>query len=67
VANRLCYGIHQSVGKGVDLEHVVTASGYPSRHMVVVGLAAVDSIDYYDDLERRWTQVCKNIRLKLLF
>src|SRR5258705_10461218 len=43
-----------------DLDHPMTAPGYPSRPIVVVGLAAVGSIDYPDDLEVRWTHVCND-------
>ena len=55
------------LGTWGDLDHPMTAPGYPSRPIVVVGLAAVGSIDYPDDLELRWTHVCKIILLKLLF
>ena len=59
--------IHETIGDVGDLDHPLTAPGYHFRPIVVVGLAAVASIGYPDDLERRWTQVCKIILLKLLF
>jgi hypothetical protein len=55
------------LGTWGDLDHPLTAPGYPSRPIVVVGLAAVGSIDDPYEPERRWTHVCKIIRLKSLF
>jgi hypothetical protein len=55
------------LGMWGDLDHPLTAPGYPFRPIVAVGLAAVGSIDYSDGFELRWTQVCKIIILKLLF
>jgi hypothetical protein len=55
------------LGTWGDLDHPLTAPGYPSRPIVVVGPAAVGSIDYPDDLELRWTHVCKILYVNYLF